>query len=118
MALLARGFFTKLYWAVMKSIYAVLLYAIKLIKDRFTYPQNKTPIYNQLVEFFSVGYFLPIIFSVKCFCLQSKPLCKYGSECYQTNPKHLEQFYHPPKVSLTLGLLRTGYRNVMLILTM
>ncbi|XP_061196299.1 DNA ligase 3-like [Saccostrea echinata] len=29
---------------------------------------------------------------------KSKPMCKYGAECYQTNPKHLEQFCHPPKI--------------------
>lgn len=23
-----------------------------------------------------------------------KPLCKYGSECYRKNPKHLEEFDH------------------------
>ncbi|XP_033724639.1 LOW QUALITY PROTEIN: DNA ligase 3-like [Pecten maximus] len=25
----------------------------------------------------------------------SKPLCKYSSDCYQTNPAHIEQYYHP-----------------------
>ncbi|XP_013393552.1 DNA ligase 3 [Lingula anatina] len=25
----------------------------------------------------------------------NKPSCKYGAECYQTNPQHLEQFSHP-----------------------
>ncbi|XP_021375504.1 DNA ligase 3-like [Mizuhopecten yessoensis] len=25
----------------------------------------------------------------------NKPVCKYGSDCYQTNPAHIEQFYHP-----------------------
>lgn len=25
----------------------------------------------------------------------SKPLCKYGKDCYQTNPAHIEQYYHP-----------------------
>uniref|UniRef100_K1Q677 DNA ligase 3 n=1 Tax=Magallana gigas TaxID=29159 RepID=K1Q677_MAGGI len=28
---------------------------------------------------------------------KSKPMCKYGADCYQTNPTHLEQFDHPPK---------------------
>lgn len=32
------------------------------------------------------------------FRSQSKPMCKYGAECYQTNTTHLEQFDHPPKV--------------------
>jgi len=24
------------------------------------------------------------------------PICKYGSNCYRQNPKHLKQFEHPP----------------------
>ncbi len=26
---------------------------------------------------------------------RSKPVCKYGPKCYQTNPKHMEEFEHP-----------------------
>ena len=26
---------------------------------------------------------------------QGKPVCKYGAKCYQTNPKHREEFDHP-----------------------
>lgn len=25
----------------------------------------------------------------------SKPVCKYGANCYRTNPDHLAQYYHP-----------------------
>ncbi|XP_053379767.1 DNA ligase 3-like [Mercenaria mercenaria] len=32
---------------------------------------------------------------------KSKPECKYGSDCYQKNPDHLANFYHPPKVQQT-----------------
>jgi len=27
----------------------------------------------------------------------SRPQCRYGSECYQKNPEHLKKFAHPPK---------------------
>lgn len=27
----------------------------------------------------------------------SKPPCKYGKLCYQSNEAHLQQFYHEPK---------------------
>ena len=26
---------------------------------------------------------------------RSKPVCKYGPKCYQTNAKHREEFEHP-----------------------
>ena len=26
---------------------------------------------------------------------QRRPECKFGPKCYQTNPKHKEEFYHP-----------------------
>lgn len=32
---------------------------------------------------------------------KSKPECKYGADCYQKNPDHLTNFYHPPKVEDT-----------------
>lgn len=28
---------------------------------------------------------------------KSKPTCKYGADCYQKQPSHLQKFYHPPK---------------------
>lgn len=29
--------------------------------------------------------------------VDSRPSCKYGSDCYRKNPKHRERFRHPPK---------------------
>lgn len=28
---------------------------------------------------------------------EEKPLCKYGSSCYQKNPEHRKKFKHPPE---------------------
>ena len=28
----------------------------------------------------------------------NKPLCKYGKDCYQKNPLHLQKFKHPTKL--------------------
>ncbi|KAK3581407.1 hypothetical protein CHS0354_016266 [Potamilus streckersoni] len=30
---------------------------------------------------------------------KAKPACKYGADCYQTNPTHLKSYSHPPKSS-------------------
>ncbi|XP_077998506.1 DNA ligase 3-like [Glandiceps talaboti] len=32
---------------------------------------------------------------------RKRPVCKYSSDCYQTNPKHLEQFDHSPRKAVT-----------------
>ncbi|XP_052819765.1 DNA ligase 3-like [Mya arenaria] len=32
---------------------------------------------------------------------KSRPECQYGADCYQKNPDHLKNFYHPPKVQQT-----------------
>lgn len=28
-------------------------------------------------------------------CLREQKLCKYGAHCYQKNPSHFTQFFHP-----------------------
>ena len=31
----------------------------------------------------------------RALALDSRPLCKYGKECYRKNPGHFEEFRHP-----------------------
>jgi hypothetical protein len=28
----------------------------------------------------------------------NNPACRYGSDCYRKNPKHLKEFYHPDRI--------------------
>ena len=34
----------------------------------------------------------------------SKPMCKYGTQCYRKNPLHFQEYAHPGMVSSDLAL--------------
>ncbi len=44
-----------------------------------------------------------------------KEECKFGSKCYQTNPKHMERFYHPPKVNRYIHTSKRYKVNIIYI---
>ena len=43
--------------------------------------------------------------------IDSRPMCKYGAECYRKNPAHFEEYRHPG-ISLRLNSNRSSKKHM------